>query len=413
MANVIWRGDAVKTAQVDSVTPANVNIGNTFTCTINGKSITVTATAGTVANVTGLLYTACAASTIPEFAEITWADMTTYLKATAKTAGKPFTLTASATGGTATNTRAAVTANSGPNDASLAANWDRAGSASLPQAADDVFIQQGSASLLYGLEALSAVTVASLLIDCDTFSGSIGLPIINSDSSSGLYYEYRPQYFKLGITALNVRGSAGSQRLKIDGSSVQTTLNILGTGRSPDSQSALLWKGTHASNVVNVQGGSVGIAELPGEVATIATLRVTGDAAVFCGSGCTLTTLNQNGSGSSLIVNSAATTLTKSDGTTELRGSGAYTTIETTGGTLTYKSTGTITSLYAGDGATVDFTADIRSRTVTTGYLYAGCTVLDDFRTVTWTNPIQVLKCGLEDITLRLGQDISLVPASI
>jgi len=48
-ANALFRAKA--RAEVKTITPANVNIGNTFSYTINGKTVTVTATAATVANV--------------------------------------------------------------------------------------------------------------------------------------------------------------------------------------------------------------------------------------------------------------------------------------------------------------------------------------------------------------------------
>ena len=100
MAVKDWRGDAVARAQVWRITPSDVEIGDTFTVTCNGKSITVTATAATVANVVSLLVAAIAASTIPEFLEITaTADGTTSVLLTASTPGVPFVVTVSASNG--------------------------------------------------------------------------------------------------------------------------------------------------------------------------------------------------------------------------------------------------------------------------------------------------------------------------
>jgi hypothetical protein len=56
MSTKRYIGNAQLLAQTDSFTPANVNIGNVFTLTCNGKTVSYTATVATVANVTaGLL----------------------------------------------------------------------------------------------------------------------------------------------------------------------------------------------------------------------------------------------------------------------------------------------------------------------------------------------------------------------
>ena len=98
MANQVFRGDAPAVAQVDTLTPANVEIGDVFTATINGKSITFTATVATVANVTAGIVAAWNVSTIQEFTEITATDSTTHITLMGDTAGVPFTVTSSSTG---------------------------------------------------------------------------------------------------------------------------------------------------------------------------------------------------------------------------------------------------------------------------------------------------------------------------
>jgi hypothetical protein len=92
----LWIGDAPAVAQVVSVVPLNVQIGDSFGLTINGKSITVIATAATAANVVSLFVAAIGATTIPEWLEVT-AEATTdggTLTLTANTPGVPFTVTA-------------------------------------------------------------------------------------------------------------------------------------------------------------------------------------------------------------------------------------------------------------------------------------------------------------------------------
>lgn len=101
MSTKIWRGDAPAVAQQTRITPGSVQIGDIFTLTINGKSISVTATAATAANVCTLMATAIAASTITEFSEFTVTNEGDTLLLTAATAGVPFVITAGTTDGSA------------------------------------------------------------------------------------------------------------------------------------------------------------------------------------------------------------------------------------------------------------------------------------------------------------------------
>lgn len=410
MATKIWRGDGADVSQINTITPANVGIGNTFTVTINGKSITFTATAGTVANVTAGLTALLTASTVPpEFAEITFTDSTTHVTATAVTPGKPFTQTSSASGGTATLTTNTTTANSSKNDWSLAANWSPV---NVPVNADDVFIEATSVSILYGL-AQSAVTLASLNI-ASTFTGTIGLPVY-----TGLYYEYRDTYLAIGATLLNVGTGPGngSSRIKINTGSVQTTIVCQGTAAGAETGiEAFVWKGTHASNTVEITRGSMGVAIFGGETATIATVRcgyqqnIASDVSMRCGTGTTLTTIEK--AGGDLTVASNSTTINHVNGTLTIL-AGTVTTLNVDGGTVYYQSSGTATTVNVGDDATVDYSRDMTSRTVTNCNLYSGGSILDPFKTVTWTNGIDLERTTLQDVTLDLGNHFRVTPGAV
>lgn len=104
MPTNILRGDAPAQAKVYHLTPANVEIGDIFTVTINGKSVSYTAAAATATDVINGLVAAINASTIPEFGEITAAavdsdsdGVSDYLTVTASTAGVEVVLTTSTT----------------------------------------------------------------------------------------------------------------------------------------------------------------------------------------------------------------------------------------------------------------------------------------------------------------------------
>ena len=110
----IWRGDAPAVAQVTTVTPANVEIGDVFALIINGKSVSFTATAATASNVCDGLAAAIAASDIQEFGEFTAESANGVLTLTAATAGVPFVVTSSTTNAGASSVVVATTNQGGP-----------------------------------------------------------------------------------------------------------------------------------------------------------------------------------------------------------------------------------------------------------------------------------------------------------
>jgi hypothetical protein len=143
------RGDAPSVQQLLSVTPANVNIGNTFTLTCNGKSITYTAIAATITDVTAGLAALLANPTIGEFGEVTATDLggtSGYLLLTTDE-NLEVTITASASGGTATLTIATLQNATGPNFWKSPQNWTLA---RIPCGACAAPPVQGNPSLVAG-----------------------------------------------------------------------------------------------------------------------------------------------------------------------------------------------------------------------------------------------------------------------
>lgn len=368
-----WRGDAKKVAQVDKITPANVEIGDIFTATINGKTVSFTATAATVGNVTAGFVTAWNASTIQEFAEITASDSTTFVTLTADTAGKPFTVTSSATDGGAANTqtfvRAAVTTNSGPNDVSVGANWDQV---VIPAAGDTVIIDQGSSSLLYGLDQ-SAVALAAIHV-LPGFAGTIGLPSVNIDNNSATYFEYRPTYLQYGATLVNIRGGGG--RIKLDNGSVACTWNVDDKAQRVDDKiPQVLLKGTNAANILNISKGDVAVGWFA-EASTLVTVTVgfqknkESDSYLWTGLNVTLTSVAFTQTGGLVFTNSALATapvVVVSGGVLTHDGTGGIAaSLKVNGGTVVYNSTGTLggAPVVSGTGH-LDFSQNLRAKTVT------------------------------------------------
>jgi hypothetical protein len=401
MSTIIWRGDAPAVAQVDTVTVAGTwAVNDTATLTINGKSITFTATVNTAANVVTGLVTAWEASTIPEFTEITATDGAgDTIVLTADTAGAPFTVTTSEnTAGDGTLSRAATIANAGPAVASLAGNWE---GGVAPATSDTVIFENNANDCLYDLEGLAAQTFAALWIK-QSYTGKIGLPKENANE----YIEYRATYFKAGFTVLDIGDGlgTGSPRVNLN-SNANCTCTIHGSGTAENTGvPAILLKTTTGNLTLYVNKGDVGIAIFGGETATVPTLNLgyltnqEGDSTVVCGSGVTLTTVIKTGG--SLDIQSNVTTVTNHAGDLSIRGAATVTTLNLNGGTCYDETTGTITA--ANIYGILDRRRTTRAQTITTLDVYAGSEYHDPAGLVTLTNGLHLNNCRITDVTLDL-----------
>jgi len=398
-----WQAKAQKTPQVNTVTPANVGVGNSFVLTINGKSETFVATAATVANVTAGLPPLWNGSDEGEMDEATAVDNTTNILITADTPGTPFTQTSSATGGTAALTTSTTTANISPNDINNATNWTDG----IPTANDDLILDEGDTEqgLWWNLGALTGLTMTSMTRRRG-FAGRVGLDEYNA-TGTNVYFEYRATELAVGATTVLIEqpGTDGVGHIKWNGEAVQTALTILGDGPSGLEEERMWFRGTHVSNVVNVVNGSLAIAPMQGQAATVATLRLD-NATVRCGSGVTLTTIVSD-EGSILEVNSSVTTLTQNGdgGIAYFKKAAALTTGTINRGTLVWQSTGTITTLTPGVGAILDFSQGTGPVTITNQVTFQkGNVFRDPEGRVTFTAGWK-LGAGvkLEDVTLDLG----------
>jgi trimeric autotransporter adhesin len=402
MATRRWLGRAQAIAQVDTVTVADTWAQNdTVTLTINQKSLVVTiGTLITTAQVATTVkqawenqdLTDTAASFTParggqdiiEHAEITATVSGSVVTLTHDTAGVPFTLTVSeTTAGDGTATEATATAATGPNFWDNVDNWS---GGAVPVAADDVYIDNSSVSIQYALSQAGA-TLASLTI-AQNFTGDIGLPKRNRSG----YVEYRDDYLAIDATSVLIgrgRGS-GSSRIKIDSGTVQTAVVVERTGgTAEDGLPAVIWKGTNASNTMEVVNGTVGVARFGGELATLTTLLVTnGD--VHCGAGSSLNTVSNEAGNIECFSNLFS--LTVSSGTVTVGGDATCATLNLNGGVVFYESSGTITTANVGgpNGAELDCSKDGSSRTITTTNLKPGGLITDPLQTITYTNGVAI-----------------------
>ncbi|HEV8605302.1 MAG TPA: lamin tail domain-containing protein [Tepidisphaeraceae bacterium] len=108
----LWETSRIpSTAQVDIFTPINVEIGDVFTLTVTGKkgataSVSYTAQAATVADVTAGLVAAWNASTSPLIATVAAQSISGTVKLTGKLIGMPITVSSSSTNGGADGAQA-------------------------------------------------------------------------------------------------------------------------------------------------------------------------------------------------------------------------------------------------------------------------------------------------------------------
>lgn len=411
MANNYWLGGAAKIKQTRTfVFAATWEATDIIRVTIGTRSYDFVAGSTVIATVGANLVTAWAAlsrTLFPEFYEVVPSFLTATLTLTARTEGVPFTVTLlpletngatsdsqTIEGGTSATTGTAGVSNSSPWDGSVAANW----SDGVPTDGDVLIFKDSAVDLLDGLD-LSAINVD--VIQYMSYTGKIGRPPTNPAG----YPEYRRTYLRIGTddspaqtVTLGLGSGTGSGRIKIDAGASATTFIVQNAGTAADPGfPAVMLKGTDAANVLTHNKGAVGfavggydVAAAAEETGTLATVNLgyvsnqNGDAVLGIGSGvATITAVNQ--SGGRLETRTGATTITKTGGELTLAGTGVtVTTLNLQGGNVFVTSTTTITTATVGGTGHLDFSRDMRAKTVTNPIdLYgADCLLTDTFNVV-------------------------------
>ena len=136
-------------------------------------------------------------------------------------------------------------------------------------------------------------------------------------------------------------------------------------------------KGAHASNILQVLAGTIGIAtNLIGDTASIPLIDVLGGT-VNCSVGVTLSVINQQAA-SNINVNSSLPTLAQVAGTLTTNGSGTLggTALEI-GGTVVSNATGNVSNIVIVNGGTLDFSQTAVARaTAGVATLYSGASLI-------------------------------------
>jgi len=298
----------------------------------------------------------------------------------------------------------------------IAANWSPSG---VPVAADVVYIDINNQNTIYPINA----GLDQSLIDLDgvhiaqAFTGLIGL--------TTAYLQIRTDRLTIGNSSGRTN-EAGSKRINIE---LQNTTDCVAhiydtattaedTGRDP-----LIIKTANsgtANHNFSIAGGIVGLGSLAADdefKSQWVTITPEGPSSpqVTIGAGATATNL-YIGRGEVHNQGAAMTLVEMLSGEYTAWKGGAHTTMNVYGGMAHYYSNGTITTLRVSSGGVWETTRDARAKTVTTTQLLDGGSInarTAEPASVTWTNSIDLVECGLEDVSLDIGDHVRIQQASI
>lgn len=391
MAIKVWRGTARDIAQITKITVGGTWAqGDLARMTVNDNQLVVTLGATTsVAHVCEALANAVNANSttdnladtesrnvggqsILEYTEFAASATSTTVDLTAVTAGKPFTVTASPSSAAGTESVATPTAATGKNFWTDTANWN---DSALPVSNDQILFQEGSVDCLYGLEQ-SALTGCILVCESG-WEGRLGLPVINAAG----YAEYRPTHLEIGLSAqqrslvIGEGNGSGSPRLNINVGSSSPKATIYSTAPREDNAKAAvdLLGGSYAMSV-SIARGSLSLAATATNTASVATLELTyvnqvgTDAEVYVGETAIVREVVKVGGFLQFMntpSNTTLSTVTNHNGVFEFNGAGALTYLRSPGGEVRYNSTGALGTPIISGAASLDFSRDPRTKTVT------------------------------------------------
>lgn len=272
--------------------------------------------------------------------------------------------------GSQTLTASPVTVPTGPNYWDDAENWS---GGVLPANGDIVYLRNLDTDILYGLETLVAITLAELHIDL-SMTGDVGLP---DKDETGQYFQYRPKYLKQPATLIFIGEGEGpgNNLTRIDTATGQTTILQYASGSPSDaSLPCVQFIGTHAANIARIFKGSFGAALGGAETAVLATLQVgyqtdrDSDAEVAIGQGCNLDVVDISGGDIDIdLSTNVAGAITMTGGELRIVGDNGADSLRLSGEAYCYyNTTGALGgATIVSDQATLDFSQDMRAKTVT------------------------------------------------
>lgn len=425
MSKRSYLGHAANIKQVNTLTIANTwTAADTITLTIAnidvlitiGSLITTAQVAQTVYEAfTGNTFTDTTASVSPaagaidigQFYEIEASVSGSVVTLKSRTAGVPFTITATeSTASTGTATMATATSATGASTFGQADNWS---ANTVPVDADDIVFEQGSQSCQDGLTpAIQPGEFQHWM----TYTGWIGRPEKNKTNSAKPFTDYRTKALTFDDNAsatatykLGMGTGQGAEGIRLDFGAGRSNVVVYNSKQIVDGIPNITLAGTNANNTLVNLNGTVGVAFYAGESTTLLTLtngqNEQSNAQTVCGPDATLGTV----------------TVTSGRVTTN----GVVTTVNVNNGEYIHNK-GNITTLTFNKG-----TAKIRAALTVTNATISGFLDLSESSgTVTFTNAVIIRKgarifapngnivfsagytlqgCAAEDVKLHFGLD--------
>jgi hypothetical protein len=341
-----------------------------------------------------------------------------------KYTGVPFTLTSAETtagSGTATGATAQTPTSKWHFDNAL--NWD---TGAVPVDDDVVIFRDSNVSVKYGSADIEATVEVH-----SSFTGSIGLPVINVDDPNFPYYEYRGRYKLFDDGGA---GSARTHKFGIGDGPGSPLINIAFDSTSALVHSVVVYNtGVPTVNgskalvmCVNNNGAASGaVTVLNGHVDTgykwfsspaFATLNVPGkNASVSVGSHTAALSIVQTG-GRVLIpdgtVMSGNLTINTNGGELICGVSSASTvSVTVANGTVVWNSAEQINTHVGRTQGVLDLEQDARAVTISSSTVFEGASILDDNARGTYSAGVVCSGCGNDDVTLRFGNNRTLTPS--
>lgn len=405
-----WLGRVQPRAQVVTITVTAYDATTTYKVTMGVNVVSVLGSGGTTTTVATALLAALQATQYLEFSDVSWTSSTNVITGTAQTPGKPFTATSSVSGGAGTiGAVTTTTTNTSPNDVGDANNWS---AATLPVTGDSIIVENSDVDMLWNLDSFAAADIAAFTRRA-THTGKIALPAFNSSG----YYEYRATKLSMQTcTALTIEQSPsdGLEHIKIGTGANASAWSIYGQGGGTTLGNEPLWlDGANNSNTLVCDGGSVAIAKLSSDTATLSSIKAVGGSTLNFGTGVTFSSATASLTNCTAYIQSAITTLTTDgNGSTIVTGTATVGTLTINSGKVTYISSGTCTTLTVLAPGAIDYSLDRRARTITNKVvLYEGATFNDPDATVTFgaTPAFQVVQGRLAKCNVDLGVNRSYV----
>ena len=306
-------------------------------------------------------------------------------------------------------------------------NWD---TGSVPVDNDAIVFNAGSLGVRYGMP--SSLDPASVTCTAE-FQGSdrwIGLPIINRMDVNYPYYEYRQRFLafdddvdETGSIEIGVGDGNGSPLINIDwpGKGTLVVVEVQKTAQPINGLSdyAFNLKGDGTLFGIYIKSGNMSLANLDSEAGTVTHLAtssgIPSDPLVKIGPGADGTPALVEMYGGTVMDHGGlqATELRNYNGVLMCLDGGTQSTNLNNFGTIIAVASCQTTNALMGSDSVFDARTNLSGFTWTNTVIQKGAQLLDPQRQITHTNDIDLEGCGLQDVVIDKGKNITVSAATI